>query len=82
MNGLAFCVVLFEMFLFGLMVGHEASKHDNPNEPKPKNWEYKLHKQWMKGFEAGEKSMTKRAFERLKNEQIIREMMDDNKADR
>ena len=54
---------------FGVMMGWR----DNPNEPKPKNWEHKLHERWMDGFKAGEKSMAKRMSKRLKDEGIWEE---------
>ena len=71
-------IILFEMFFLGLMVGYEASKHNDPNEPKPKDWEDKLHKRWMDGFKAGEKSMAKRMAKRLKKEEITRLMWEDS----
>lgn len=72
-NAIAIPIVLFEMFFLGLMIGYEASKRNNPNEPKPKNWEHKLHERWMDGFKAGEKSMAKRISKRLKDEEIWEE---------
>lgn len=72
-NAIIIPIVLFEMFFLGLMIGYEASKRNNPNEPKPTNWEDKLHKRWMDGFKAGEKSMAKR----LKNEEINRVMWEE-----
>lgn len=76
-NDVILPIVLFEMFFFGLFMGYECSKRNDPNEPKPKNWEDKLHKNWMDGFKAGEKSMAKRMFERLKKEEIIRAMLEE-----
>lgn len=76
-NAIALPIVLFELFFFGLMVGYEASKRNDPNAPKPTNWEDKLHKRWMDGFKAGEKSMAKRMSARLKDEEILHAMWED-----
>ena len=59
---------------FGVMLGWR----DNPNEPKPTSWEDKLHKRWMDGFKAGEKSMAKRMSERLKHEELVHAMWENN----
>ena len=77
-NAIIIPIVLFEMFFLGLMIGYEASKRNNPNEPKPTNWEDKLHKRWMDGFKAGEKSMAKRMSERLKHEELVHTMWENN----
>lgn len=77
-NAIIIPIVLFEMFFLGLMIGYEASKRNNPNEPKPTNWEDKLHKRWMDGFKAGEKSMAKRMSERLKHEELVHAMWENN----
>ena len=76
-NAILIPIILFEMFFLGLMIGYEASKRNDPNGPKPTNWEDKLHKRWMDGFKAGENSMAKRMSERLKKEEIIRAMLED-----
>ena len=75
-------IFTFEMFFFGLFIGYEMSKRNDPNEPKPKNWEDKLHKRWMDGFKAGEKAMAKRMSERLKKEEITRIMWEGYDAER
>ena len=80
-NAIIIPIVLFEMFFLGLMIGYEASKRNNPNEPKPTNWEDKLHKRWMDGFKAGEKSMAKRMSERLKSEEINRVMWEEYRGE-
>jgi len=56
-------------FFNGLMVGTMMGQHENPNEPKPKTWESQLHKKWMAGFKAGEKSMAKQMSRRLAYEE-------------
>lgn len=64
-------------FFGGLMFGCMMSQRQNPNAPKPKNWEGKLHKEWMNGFKTGEKSMAKRMSERLKREEIYNAMREE-----
>ena len=71
-------ILVAEIFWLGLMIGYEASKRADPNEPKPKNWEDKLNKRWREGFKAGEKAMAKRMSMRLKDEEIIRMMLEDS----
>lgn len=71
-SSLALSISLVELFVFGIMLGYAAGDRQKPNEPKPKRWEDKLHKEWMKGFRAGENAMLKRVAERLKYEEIIR----------
>ena len=77
-NAMVIPIVLFEMFLIGIMIGHAAGERTDPHQPKPKNWEDKLHKKWMEGFKAGEKSMAKRMSERLKHEELVHEMWENN----
>lgn len=80
-NAVIFPIVLFEMFFMGIMIGHAAGERNDPHQPKPKNWEDKLHKKWMEGFKAGEKSMAKRMSERLKNEEINRVMWEEYRGE-
>lgn len=74
MNAVTMTLALFELFFLGIMLGFMAGERHDPNAPKPKNWEDKLHKRWMDGFKAGEKSMVKRMSERLKREEIYNAM--------
>ena len=76
-TGVALWVMFGIGFFGGLHFGVMMGWHDNPNEPKPTNWEDKLHKRWMDGFKAGVKSMAKRMSERLKNEEINRVMWEE-----
>ena len=78
LNSLALSISIVELFILGVMLGYAAGDRQKPNEPKPKDWEDKLHKRWMDGFKAGEKSMAKRMSERLKKEEIVRLMLEDN----
>ena len=78
MNSVAMALGLFELFLLGIMLGFIGGERHDPNAPKPKNWEDKLHKRWMDGFKAGEKSMAKRMLERLKTEEATRLMWEDS----
>jgi len=63
-------VSLIEMFVIGLWIGGFMAERTPPNEPKPKNWEEKLHKEWDKGFQAGEKFTTARMSSKLKDEEL------------
>ena len=65
-------------FFGGLMFGVMMAERQDPNTPKPKSWEDKLHKHWIDGFRAGEKSMAKRMAEKLKREEIYAIMWRDN----
>lgn len=78
MNSMAMALGLFELFLLGVMIGFMGGERHDPNAPKPKNWEDKLHKRWMDGFKAGEKSMAKRMSKRLKREEATRLMREDS----
>lgn len=64
------------MFFLGMMLGFMAGERNNPSEPKPKKWEQELHKEFIKGFKAGEKSMAKSMTARLKETEIYRLMYD------
>jgi len=81
MNSVAMALGLFELFLLGIMLGFIGGERHDPNAPKPKNWEDKLHKRWMDGFKAGEKSMAKRMSERLKREEVTRLMWEKEKQE-
>ncbi len=71
--------VIFGLGFFGgLMFGVILAARENPNAPKPNDWENKLHDRWMDGFKAGEKSMAKRMTERLKKEEIYAAMREEN----
>lgn len=72
LSSLVLSISIVELFIFGVMLGYAAGDRQKPNEPKPKRWEDKLQKEWMKGFRAGEKATLKRVAERLKYEEIIR----------
>ena len=65
-------------FFGGLVVGTFMSKRQDPNEPKPDDWERRVQKRWMDGFKAGEKSMAKRMSERLKHEELVHAMWENN----
>lgn len=81
MNGLALGISLVELFMLGIMLGYAAGDRQKPNEPKPKNWDDKLNKAWMKGYRVGEKATLKRVAERLKYEEIIRMPIDRGEDD-
>ena len=66
-------ILLMEFFIMGLWFGGSMAQRDNPNEPKPKNWDDKLHKEWEKGFKSGEKSMMRRMSSKLKDEELVAE---------
>ncbi len=66
-------IILMEFFIMGMWFGGFIAQRDNPNEPKPKNWDDKLHKEWNKGFKAGEKSMAKRMSSKLRDEELLAE---------
>ena len=66
-------MILIEFFIMGLWIGGVLAQHDNPHEPKPKNWDDKLHKEWNKGFRAGEQSTIKRMGYKLRNEELLAE---------
>lgn len=69
-------IALIEMFVFGLWFGGAMAQRENPNEPKPKNWDDKLRKEWNKGFRAGEQSTIKRMGSKLRNEELLAEYND------
>lgn len=81
MNNLAISLALVELLSLGVMIGYMAGERQNPNEPKPKKWEDRLHKEWMKGFQAGEKATLKRVTERLKREEINRVLWNEGEDD-
>lgn len=56
MTVLGNCIILVEFFMFGIFFGHEMSKRNPPNEPKPKRWSDMLHKEFQKGYDAGVKA--------------------------
>jgi hypothetical protein len=66
-------IILMEFFIMGMWFGGSMAQRDNPNEPKPKNWDGKLRKEWEKGFKSGEKSMMKRMSSKLKDEELVAE---------
>jgi hypothetical protein len=66
-------ILLMEFFIMGLWIGGSLAQRDNPNEPKPKNWDDKLHKEWAKGFRAGEQSTIKRMGSKLRDEELLAE---------
>lgn len=66
-------IILMEFFIMGLWIGGVLAQHDNPNEPKQKNWDDKLHKEWNKGFRAGEQSTIKRMGSKLRDEELLAE---------
>lgn len=70
-------IVFFLGFVYGLMFGIMIGQRENPNEPKPKSWEAQLHKRWMAGFKAGEKSMAKQMSRRLNYEERYGIMKED-----
>ena len=78
-NAIFIPICLFEMFFFGLMIGYEASKRADPNEPKPNDWEDKLRKRFIDGYKYGTRSMAKRMTERLKDEEITRAVLEYSK---
>lgn len=49
-------ILLLEFFVMGLMVGEVAAHRNPPNEPKPKKFSDMLHKEYMKGYDAGVKA--------------------------
>ena len=77
-TGVALWVMFGIGFIGGVNYGVMLGWRDNPNEPKPTNWKDKLHKRWMDGFKAGEKSMAKRMSERLKHEELVHAMWENN----
>lgn len=66
-------IILMEFFIMGMWFGGSMAQRDNPNEPKPKNWDDKLRKEWEKGFKSGEKSMMRRMSSKLKDEELVAE---------
>jgi len=66
-----FAILMLEMFIIGLWIGGFMAQRTPPNEPKPKNWDEKLHKEWNKGFRAGEKLTAARMSSRLKDEELL-----------
>jgi hypothetical protein len=64
-------VILIEWFVIGLWIGGAMAQRTPPNEPKPKNWDEKLHKEWNKGFRAGEKLTATRMSSKLKDEELV-----------
>lgn len=72
MNNFAICLSLIELFFVGVMLGYIAGERQDPNAPKPKRWEDRLHKEWMNGFRAGEKATLKSVAKRLEHEEINR----------
>lgn len=66
-------ILLMGFFIMGLWFGGSMAQRDNPNEPKPKNWDDKLRKEWEKGFKSGEKSMMRRMSSKLKDEELLAE---------
>ena len=64
-------VLLIEMFVIGLWIGGFMAERTPPNEPKPKNWDEKLRKEWNKGFRAGEKLTAARMSSKLKDEELV-----------
>lgn len=65
--------IIMDFFIMGMWFGGLMARSDNPNEPKPKNWDAKLRNEWMKGFKAGEKSMMNRMSSKLKDEELVAE---------
>ena len=70
------CVVLMEMFMMGIFIGSIFGQRENPNAPKPRNWDKEAQKQWNKGFRAGETSMARRMKSRLTDEELLRAYYD------
>lgn len=76
MQAFAWMIILMEFFIMGLWIGGVLTQHDNPHEPKPKNWDEKLRKEWEKGFRAGEQSTIKRMGSKLRDEELLAEYND------
>ena len=66
-------IVILEFFVMGLWIGGAMATRENPNEPKPKNWNNKLREEWEKGYRAGEKSTMRRMSSKLKDEELLAE---------
>ena len=66
-------IVMLEFFIMGLWIGGAMAARENPNEPKPKNWDNKLHEEWNKGYRAGEKSTITRMSSKLKDAELLEE---------
>ena len=75
----ALWVMLGMGFIFGLGVGVVMGQRNNPNEPKPNDWEEKLRKRFVEGYKYGTRSMAKRMTERLKDEEITRAALEYSK---
>lgn len=73
MQAFMWMIILMEFFIMGMWFGGLMAHRDNPNEPKPKNWDDKLRKEWHKGFRAGEQSTIKRMGSKLKDEELVAE---------
>lgn len=69
----AWMIILMEFFIMGLWIGGVMAQRTPPNEPKPKNWDDKLRKEWEKGFRAGEQSTIKRMGSKLRDEELLAE---------
>jgi len=66
-------ITFVEFFIIGMWFGGAMAQRDNPNEPKPKDWDDKLHKEWRRGYRAGERSTIKRMSSKLRDEELIAE---------
>ena len=69
-------MLLIEWFVIGLWIGGAMAQRTPPNEPKPTNWDKKLHKEWNKGFRAGEQSTIKRMGSKLRDAELLAEYND------
>ena len=64
-------LTIIEWFVVGLWFGGAIAQRTPPNEPKPKNWDDELRKEWNKGFRAGEKLTATRMSSKLRDEELV-----------